>query len=262
MDRRRIQRRLKKLKTDLSDLEKNRKTKRGKRVRSGVKQISLVGYTNAGKSTLMNALTGAGVLVDDRLFSTLDPTVRRLTLPDGREVVITDTVGFVRKLPHQLVEAFRSTLEETLLAELVIHVVDSSQPEHESQAAAVEGVLLEIGGEGIPRIVVLNKCDLIDDATRERISKGFPDGLFVSSLTGEGIDNLLEAIRARLDLSRMIAEFNVPFERGDIRALLFAEGEILEETTDTTGTRIVVRISPAMVPRLSEFLAQPKDAAS
>jgi GTP-binding protein HflX len=255
VDRRRISRRLLKLKRDLSDLERTRRLKRRRRLASGVPQISLVGYTNAGKSTLLNTLTGAGALVEDRLFSTLDPTARRLHLPNGRSAVLIDTVGFLKKLPHQLVEAFRSTLEETVLAELLLHIVDASQPEPQAKAAAVDQVLNEIGAGTIPKLVALNKVDLISEPTRERLARIFPEAVFISALSSEGIEGLLEAVLERLSVGRTVAVFLVPFDRGDIRSALYEQGEVMEESVNSYGTRLVVRGSPALVSRFSEFLA-------
>jgi len=255
VDRRRIQRRLKSLKKDLADLERTRKVKRRGRDRSGVAQISLVGYTNAGKSTLLNALTGAGVLVEDRLFSTLDPVTRKLRLPDGSEAVLTDTVGFVRKLPHQLVQAFRSTLEETVEADLLLHVVDSSADDPQAQVAAVESVLTEIGADRIARVIALNKTDRISPEDRDRIEKMFPEGVFVSAINKEGLSELLDVIRARLDAARRIAVFEIPFDRGDVRSALHDGSEILQETFGEDRMRVVVKATGPVVARFKEFLS-------
>ena len=255
VDRRRIQRRLKSLKKDLADLERTRKVKRRGRDRSGVAQISLVGYTNAGKSTLLNALTGAGVLVEDRLFSTLDPVTRKLRLPDGSEAVLTDTVGFVRKLPHQLVQAFRSTLEETVEADLLLHVVDSSADDPQAQVAAVESVLTEIGADRIARVIALNKTDRISPEERDRIEKMFPEGVFVSAINKEGLSELLDVIRARLDAARRIAVFEIPFDRGDVRSALHDGSEILQETFGEDRMRVVVKATGPVVARFKEFLS-------
>ncbi|HEX5949036.1 MAG TPA: GTPase HflX, partial [Actinomycetota bacterium] len=177
VDRRRIRRRISKLTGDIADLATTRAVKRAGRERSGVAQVALVGYTNAGKSTLMNALTGAGVVVADQLFATLDPTVRRLRLPGGRTATLSDTVGFVRKLPHDLVEAFRSTLEEVTLASLILHVADASAQDLEEQVGAVRDVLAEIGAGGIPEVLVLNKVDLLTEVDRDRAMRRHPDGV-------------------------------------------------------------------------------------
>lgn len=255
VDRRRINRRLTKLRKDLKDLERTRRIKRQKRESAGVLQVSLVGYTNSGKSTLLNALTGAGVLVRDQLFSTLDPTVRRIHLPDGREAVLTDTVGFVRKLPHQLVEAFRSTLEETAVADLLLHVVDGNSPDPAAMADAVDRVLVDIGAESIPRVIALNKVDLLTPEERERVKESFSKWVPISAATGEGLEALLEAVSQRASPWATVATFVVPFERGDVRSALHDEGDVIEESHGPNGTRLVVRVSPPMMSRFSEFLA-------
>ncbi|HXF72019.1 MAG TPA: GTPase HflX, partial [Actinomycetota bacterium] len=191
VDRQHIRRRIAKLRRDLADLERTRRVKRARREEAGVPQVAIVGYTNAGKSTLMNALTRAGVLVADQLFATLDPTVRRISLPGGRKATISDTVGFVEKLPHDLVEAFRSTLEEVALASLVLHVADASSPALGSQVAAVREVLADIGAGGIPEVLALNKVDLLSEVERARVSRRYPGAVAISALTGEGLPDLL-----------------------------------------------------------------------
>jgi len=254
VDRRRIRKRLTKLRGDLADIERTRKIKRSRRVRAGVPQISLVGYTNSGKSTLLNALTGAGVLVEDRLFSTLDPTARRLELPDGRHAVLTDTVGFVKKLPHTLVEAFRSTLEETVSSDLLLHVVDAAQPDPAVQIEAVRRVLGEIGAAEIPTILALNKRDLVPDEEAAMLSARHPGAVFISAARGDGLGNLLAVLADRVAAARLVVEFDVPFDRGDVRALLHEEAEVLEETFGPTGTRLQVRTSQDMLARFAEFV--------
>ena len=254
-DRRRIQRRLQKLKKDLTGLEKTRQIKRRKRDRASVPQISLVGYTNAGKSTLLNTLTGAGVLVENRLFSTLDPVTRRLALPNGTEAVLTDTVGFVKKLPHQLVQAFKSTLEETVEADLLLHVVDASAEEPEDQVAAVEKVLGDIDADEIPQVIALNKTDLIDSERRDQLVKVFPGASLISAVRGEGLEELLEVIRSKLETARRIVTFNIPFDRGDIRSELHDSGEVLEERSESDGMHIVVKATASVIDRHRSFLA-------
>lgn len=254
VDRRRISRRLSKLKRDLANVERTRGLKRKRRTGKGVTQICLVGYTNAGKSTLLNALTGAGVLVEDKLFSTLDPTARRLRLLDGRTAVLTDTVGFVKKLPHQLVEAFRSTLEDTLVAELLIHVVDVSAPDPVAQIGSVEAVLRQIGAENMPVVVAFNKSDLLSAESQEDLKRSLPEGVFISAHEGSGLDDLLEAVTRRLATSRVAATFLVPFDRGDVRSKLFDEGEVLDETVNSIGTEMVVRVPIEVANRLQEFV--------
>lgn len=254
VDRRRINRRLAKLRRDLEDLERTRQIKRGRRVRAGVPQICLVGYTNAGKSTLLNALTDASVLVEDRLFSTLDPTARRVRLADGRQAVLIDTVGFVRKLPHQLVQAFRSTLEETVEAELLLHVVDAAGPDPQAQVAAVDQVLNEIGARDRPRVLALNKADLIPEAIAATLSRRFPEGVFISAARSEGLEALLEVLTRRLDIGRTVAAFHVPFDRGDVRSLLHAEGEVLDESFGPDGAQLRVRTSSSVITRFEDYL--------
>src|SRR2546425_972078 len=198
VDRQHIRRRISKLRGDIKDLAKSRRVKRSSRERSGVAQVALAGYTNAGKSTLMNALTNAGALVADQPFATLDPRTRRLSLPGGRHVTLSDTVGFVRKLPHDLVEAFKSTLEEVARADLVLHVADASAPDLQEQMGAVREVLGEIGAAGLPEVLALNKWDLVDEVHRARIGRRSPEGVPVSPLTGEGGGGVLEGWAAGL----------------------------------------------------------------
>jgi GTP-binding protein HflX len=206
VDRRRIRRRITRLRRDLEEMAKTRDVKRRGREQAGLPGVALAGYTNAGKSTLLNRLSGAGVLVEDKLFSTLDPTTRRLDLPAGRSVTLTDTVGFIAKLPHDLVEAFKSTLEEVALADLVVHLVDAAQPEPVAQVEAVRKVLTEVGAGGVPELLVLNKADLVDDLSRARLMRQFPGAPLVSAATGEGIDDLL----TRLGLLAREAEDTQP----------------------------------------------------
>ena len=193
-DRRRIQDRLAKLQDELKDLDKARETRSKSRRRSVTPVIATVGYTNAGKSTLFNRLTDADVLVEDRLFATLDSTVRKLEIPGGQDAVMSDTVGFVRRLPHELVEAFRSTLEEVNKSDLLLHVVDAAGEDPDSQIAAVRGVLGEIGAAGISELLVINKIDAADPVTVERLLSVYPGSLAISALDGRGIEELLDAI--------------------------------------------------------------------
>ncbi len=242
VDRRRIRRRITKLRRDIAELTTAREVKRAGRERSGVPQVALAGYTNAGKSTLMNAMTSAGVLVADQLFATLDPTVRRLRLPGGRRATVTDTVGFVRKLPHDLVEAFRSTLEEVSLAPLVLHVADASAPDVEEQVAAVREVLGEIGAGALPEVLALNKMDLLSEVERARVGRRFPDAVPVSALTGEGVEALIERVEATLPHPPVEVELLVPYERQDVVARLYREAEVLTAQPDTSGTHVHARI--------------------
>jgi GTP-binding protein HflX len=254
VDRRRIQKRVTKLEHDLVRAAGTRATQRKARHRRGVPTISLVGYTNAGKSTLLNHLTRSDVLVEDRLFSTLDPTTRRLRLPGGETVLCSDTVGFVRRLPHQLVEAFRSTLDEVRDADLLVHVVDATAPDAESQIEAVRGVLDEIGAGEIPELLVVNKIDTADpDRVRELARNG---AISVSARTGEGVDRLVAAIGDRLRALSPPVELVVPYDRGDVLAALHRDGEVLVEVHADGGMRVRARLEEADAGRFREFLVR------
>jgi len=253
VDRRRIQKRVTKLEHDLVRAAGTRATQRKARHRRGVLTISLVGYTNAGKSTLLNRLTRADVLVEDRLFSTLDPTTRRLRLPGGETVLCSDTVGFVRRLPHQLVEAFRSTLDEVRDADLLVHVVDATAPDAESQIDAVRGVLDEIGAGELPELLVVNKIDAADPDRVHELARG--GAISVSARTGEGVDDLVAVIGDRLRAMSSSVEFVVPYDRGDVLAALHRDGEVLVEVHADAGTRVRARLEQADVERFREFRA-------
>jgi GTP-binding protein HflX len=255
VDRRRILRRVQKLERDLRTLASTRATQRKARVRRGIARVALVGYTNAGKSTLLNRLTDAGVLVEDQLFSTLDPTTRRLHLPGGETVLLSDTVGFVRRLPHELVEAFRSTLEEVTEADLLVHVVDASAIDADAQIAAVDDVLAEIGAADVPRLLVWNKTDLADtDTLKARVAER-RGSVPVSALTGDGVADVLQAVGDRLRSLERIVELVVPYERGDVLAALHREGEVLVEVHADGGTRVRARLPDAAIGRFAEFAA-------
>ncbi len=253
VDRRRILRRIAKLERDLAGVARVRDTQRKARRRNEHPLVALVGYTNAGKSTLLNRLTGAGVLVEDRLFSTLDATVRRLALPGGETVLLSDTVGFVRKLPHQLVESFRSTLEEVVDADLLLHIVDASSPEAERQIDAVRSVLRELGAGELPELLVANKLDLADPEALVRL-KGL-GAVAVSAATGEGVPAFLEALADRLRALSAVVELSVPYERGDVLAALHREGEVLVEVHDDRATRVRARLPRGGIDRFRDFLA-------
>jgi len=252
VDRRRLLRRIQKLERDLDNLAATRATQRKARKRHDVPQVALVGYTNAGKSTLLNRLTHAGVLVQNQLFSTLDPTVRRLRLPGGETVVLSDTVGFVRRLPHQLVEAFRSTLEEVVDADLLLHVIDASASDAEERIAAVDDVLHEIGADAVPRLLAWNKADLDVDGAKVYVG-AHPGSVALSAATGEGVPELLAAIGDRLRALARVREFVVPYERGDVLAALHRAGEVLVEVHDNRGTRVQARLPDAAAGRFTEF---------
>ena len=253
-ERRALLRRIQRVKTDLTDLERARRLKRKKRQRSGVSVVALVGYTNAGKSTLLKRLTDAGVLIEDQLFSTLDPTTRRLQLPWGRDVLLTDTVGFVRKLPHQLVEAFRSTLEEVGEAAALLHVVDASR-DPERQIEAVESVLKEIGVTERPTLLALNKIDLLSEPEIDKLRGRFPDAALLSATKDIGIDELLERISQELSRLKMEVVLEIPFDRGDLVARVHDEGEVVEETYSESGTRLTARVGAEWMDELGPYLA-------
>jgi GTPase len=255
VDRRRLVRRVTKLTADLEDLTKNRRTQRKARTRPRLPTVTLVGYTNAGKSTLLNRLTDAGVLVEDRLFATVDPTTRRLDLPGGERVLVTDTVGFVRKLPHQLVQAFRSTLDEVAEADLLIHVVDASTPSPEAHIDAVREVLRQIAADDVPELLLFNKADLADPDRARRLLDRHPGSVLVSAGTGEGIDALLAAVGERLREMTQVVELVVPYDRGDVVAAVHRHGEVVSESHDPEATRLWARIRPEDIGRFREFVA-------
>ncbi len=247
VDRRRLLRRITRLEHELADLRRTRTTELRSRRRSRLPAVTLVGYTNAGKSTLLNQLTTAGVLVEDRLFSTLDPTTRRLTLAGGELVLLSDTVGFVRKLPHQLVEAFRSTLDEVASADLLIHVVDGASPSADAQIDAVRVVLDEIGAGDVPALIVYNKADIAVPDHCE------PSSVVISARTGQGTDMLLTVLADRLRSLNRVVELRVPYARGDVLAALHRAGEVLVETHEDDATRVRARLDRADAARFEEF---------
>jgi GTP-binding protein HflX len=254
VDRRRIETRISKLERQLKELAKTRVTQRKSRRRANVPQAALVGYTNAGKSTLLNRLTAAEVLTEDRLFSTLDSTVRRLELPSGRVMLLSDTVGFVRRLPHHLVEAFRSTLDDTKEADVLIHLVDASDPDPEGQIAAVHEVLGEIDATGMPEQIVFNKIDVADPADVRRLRTLHPGALFISALTGEGVDDLLGAVEERLRSATKLLHLDVPYSRADIIAAAHRLGEVVAEKHDDDSTVLDVRLPARHLAQFEEFL--------
>jgi GTP-binding protein HflX len=244
VDRRRIQRRIAKLERDLLDIARHRDTQRKGRARSRLQHVAIVGYTNAGKSTLLNRLTDAGVLVEDRLFATLDATTRRLDLPGGERVLCTDTVGFIRKLPHGLVEAFKSTLEVVNEADLLVHVVDASSHDPGDQMLAVREVLAEIDADAIPELIVFNKTDRAARSA-ERLVERHPGSVAISALTGDGVDVLLRTIGDRLRALADVVELLVPYERGDLLAAVHREGEVVSESHEEGGIRVRARLDAA-----------------
>ena len=253
VDRRRIMRRVTKLEVDLRALQGTRHLQRKSRSKSGLGNVVIVGYTNAGKSTLLNRLTNAGVLTENRLFATLDPTTRRLAMPGGETVLITDTVGFVRNLPHGLVEAFKSTLEVAAEAELLVHVVNSAAANPEAQIDAVRVVLEEIGADTVPELLVFNKSDL-DPVTAERLVEDHHGSVAVSAITGDGIETFLRTLGDRVRSLTVVHELLIPYERGDVLASVHREGEVVSTVTEDSGVRVRARLSDASAGRLAEFI--------
>jgi GTPase len=256
-DRRRLRTRISRLQKDIAGMSTGRKVQRGRRRRREVPSVVIAGYTNAGKSSLLNVLTGAGVLVEDALFATLDPAVRRAETPGGREYTLTDTVGFVRHLPHQLVEAFRSTLEETAEADLILHVVDGSDPEPEAQIAAVRGVLAEIGAGDVPELIVVNKIDSAAPVVLHALRAREPGSLSVSARTGAGLPALRDAIEAALPRLDVPVKVVVPYRRGDLVARAHAEGEVLQTEHVPDGTVLEARVPPALAAQLEAAALAP-----
>ncbi len=252
VDRRRIKGRISKLEADLVELGRTRQLQRKSRDKSGLAKVSIVGYTNAGKSTLLNRLTQAGVLVEDRLFATLDPTTRRLSLPGGEPVLLSDTVGFVQRLPHGLVEAFKSTLEMVAEADLLVHVVNAAAADPDAQIQAVRTVLDEIGAERVPELVVFNKADLAP-ADAAGLVDSHAGSVAISALTGAGIDGFLETLADRLRALSRVTELLIPYERGDVMASVHREGEVLSIIDQGDGLHVRARLSDASAGRLQEF---------
>jgi GTPase len=257
IDRQHIRRRISRLRKEIANLSTSRKVKRSGRERSGVPQIALAGYTNSGKSTLMNALTHAGVLVADQPFATLDPVTRRLALPGGRKATVSDTVGFIRKLPHDLVEAFKSTLEEVARADLVLHVADAHAIDLADQMRAVREVLAEIGAGTIPEVLALNKWDLVDEDERSRIVRQHPEGVPVSALTGDGVEPLLQRVAEVLPSPPVEVHLLVPFDRPEIVPMLYRRAEILSAEDTPEGTEVVARVGEAELSEIQGFVRRP-----
>jgi GTPase len=253
-DRRRINTKIAKLRRELAHMRTTRDTKRSERKRHQVPSVAIAGYTNAGKSSLLNRLTNAGVLVEDSLFATLDPTTRRTETQDGRVYTMSDTVGFVRHLPHQLVEAFRSTLEEVADSDLVLHVVDGSHADPEGQLAAVREVFAEIGADKVPELVVINKADAADPMVLARLRQREPHSVVVSAKTGEGIEEALRAVEADLPRPGVSFEALLPYERGDLLNKIHVSGEVesLEHTGD--GSLVRGRVHADLAGELAPYL--------
>ncbi|MCL1588192.1 MAG: GTPase HflX [Actinomycetia bacterium] len=255
-DRRRILDRIRKIESELKDAHRSRTTRSKQRRSSGESVLAIVGYTNAGKSTLFNRLTDAGVLVEDQLFATLDSTVRQLDLPHGHEALVSDTVGFVRDLPHGLVEAFMSTLEEIADADLLIHLVDASDPDPDHQLRSVRVVLSEIGADTVDELMVFNKIDAAGELTVRRLRALHPEAVFVSAATGEGIDELLNAVVAGLDARTVELALEIPYNKGDVLADVHASGDVRNLEHHETGSRVTVMIPHEEAARFRPYVAE------
>ncbi len=256
-DRRRIRQRMAKLRRDIKAMKQVRDTQRSRRLSSDVPSVAIVGYTNSGKSSLLNALTGAGVLVENALFATLEPTTRRGEFDDGRPFVLTDTVGFVRHLPTQLVEAFRSTLEEVVDADLLVHVVDGSDVNPLAQINAVRQVINEVvadhEGRPAPELLVVNKIDAAGDLALAQLRRALPDAVFVSARTGEGLDKLRQRMGELIAETDTMVDVTIPYDRGDLVARVHADGRVDATEHNADGTRIKARVPIPLAASLREF---------
>ena len=260
VDRQHIKRRISKLRKDLKDLARTRDVKRSQRERSGVPQVAIAGYTNAGKSTLLNVLTSSDVLVADQLFATLDPTTRRLELPSGRAATLTDTVGFVRKLPHELVEAFRSTLEEVGRSAVILHVADASADDLHEQIDAVRSVLADIGAATVTEVLALNKIDLVDAEERDRLAARFPDAAAVSARSGVGLEPLLELVESSLPAFPRDVTVLIPYGRDELVAMLYRNAEVLSSEPCDEGTLVHARVGEREYTKIAGFAAAAEGA--
>lgn len=253
VDRRMVRNRITAIKRELKDLEQTRATQRQSRQESGVLRIAIAGYTNAGKSSLLHRLTDADVLRYDKLFATLDATTRKFELPEGRTVTLTDTVGFIQKLPTTLVESFKSTLDEIREADSILHVVDASDPSFTHQISAVEEVLADINAADIPRVLVFNKIDQLNPSQRERLQITYPTARLISAHTGEGCDNLIEYLTQVVTAHEQEMELVVPFNRGDIVSLAHTHVTILQESFTSEGTYLKIRVNDKLAPRFENW---------
>lgn len=254
VDRRMVRKRITSIKRELKHLAEVRAVQRESRYVSGMFKLALAGYTNAGKSSLLNCLTNADVLAYDKLFATLDSTTRKFELPEGREITITDTVGFIQKLPTTLIEAFKSTLDEITGADLVLHVVDASSDEYEAQITAVEDVLEQIHAQDLLRVLVFNKCDLLDNEHLEALMSRHPQAQFVSAATGAGVDQLVEHIARVASARDEHLDVLVPYSRGDLVSIAHERCHILSETHEETGTRITMLAAPSFAGLFRPFI--------
>lgn len=258
-DRRRIHDQMTRLRKDLKDMARSRDVQRNSRRKSHVASVAIAGYTNAGKSSLLNRLTGAGVLVEDALFATLDPTVRKSQTPSGRNITLSDTVGFVRHLPHQLIDAFKSTLEEVSDSDLIVHVVDGSDPDPLEQFNSVREVMQEIKADNIPEIIAINKTDKISDETMRDLKRIFPEAVFVSAHSGFGIETLLKTIDNRLPDPSVEMMLTIPYSRGDLLARVHEDGKVLKTEHNDSGTQIHAFVPSELAHQLKQLLADEKN---
>ena len=251
VDRRKIRRRITKLKKEIEEIRKHRAVQRKRR--EGIFSLAIVGYTNSGKSTLLNSLTGASVEVEDKLFSTLDPTVRKVALPANLEVVLIDTVGFIRELPHHLIAAFKATLEEVSLADILLHVVDAGHPDREEQKDIVLEVIRELGSGDKPVITVLNKIDLLDESDKEKVSHQFPDGIPVSALHKIGLDALLDEVATYIRTQRERVKLRIPHHRGELVSLIHQKGHVFSEEYTSGGVLIDAEVNQKLRDKLKKY---------
>lgn len=250
-DRRRINDKMAKIRKEIKEMKVARDTKRQERTRFNIPSVAIAGYTNAGKSSLMNRLTNVGVLVENALFATLDPTTRQTKTPDGRIYTLSDTVGFVRHLPHQLVEAFKSTLEEVAAADLIVHVIDGSHPDPMEQIRAVRKVIQEVGGGDIPEIIAINKADIAAPEVMMQLLRAEPNSFAFSARTGFGLDTLLKAIETNLPRPRVEVRTTIPFNRGDLVSAIHDRGEIMSEEYSEHGTTIHAMVDGSLAEKLA-----------
>ena len=254
IDRRRIRSRMVKLRQQIAGFLPAREAKRATRIRNAVPSVAIVGYTNAGKSSLLNRITNAGVLVENALFATLDPTVRKTVTPDGRPYTLADTVGFVRQLPHQLVEAFRSTFEEVAMSDVIVHVVDGSHPDPAQQIKTVRDVMGEVDARNIPEIMVFNKSDLVD-ADQRLVLRGLePHAVFVSAFTGEGIDALHTIMADTIPVPDVEITAVIPYDHGNLVNQIHQQGQVIETNYVEAGTRVHARVSPELASKLAKYV--------
>lgn len=255
VDRRMVRKRITSIRRELEQVSRMRQTQRAARYESGMFKVAEAGYTNAGKSSLINRLADADVLSYDKLFATLDSTTRKLVLPEGREVTLTDTVGFIQKLPTTLVEAFKSTLDEIRGADLILHVIDASSPEKDRQVKAVEDTLEQIGAQDIARIAVFNKVDLLEQDELQTLKARYPGAVFVSAFTGDGVDDLIAAIARAATATERTMEIVLPFSRGDLVSLAHEKCTVVAESYGEEGTHITLRVPSSLVSTFEAYTA-------